>query len=697
MSGVKRKEAPFKASKDVKKQKVAEHKSSSRSKSGAKSSSRLDRAAAAEEDEFDSFSVEGGDEGGVKIASEGTNGKHTGSNGDSSKSFSGGDAKKFKLDSSSAEAHAKQRQMAKERKAAKPNADVIQRSKKLWERLRMKSHVPLEERKQLVAELFTIINGRVRDFVFKHDSVRVIQCALKYANKEQRRMIVDELQADIRALVESRYGKFLVAKMVVEGDQQIRNIIIPQFYGHVKRLVNHPEASWIVDDIYRQVASNQQKAAMLREWYGPEFALFQKKPEAKSETPKDIADLGKILEASPEKRKPILQHVFQMINSLVNKKMTGFTMLHDAMLQYFLVLTPGSEEHKELLELLKSDIDKEAESGGGDMLRNLAFTKSGSRLVCLAIAYGTAKDRKIILKCYKDTVEMMAHDQYAKLVLVTGLDVPDDTKMSGRAILHELLGQNIEDAEQRLDRLEGVVANTNARLPVLFSLAGLAKWLVTDQDKALITEVHEIRNSTSKKAPEVRRKDLLEYLSAPLLELVAQRAGNLIQSTFGPQCISETLLETQGDSKDAAKKAVAELAAGDPTAEDPRAPEEPNEDDAPVFKHIAKNPAASRMLKTLVGGGTFDSKTKKTVLAEPRLGFADALYPVVKAHIVDWACSDSSFVVVALLESEDVDAKVQKEVRAALVKGKKRVEAAAKGEKGGKGNAGARILLERIA
>lgn len=117
----------------------------------------------------------------------------------------------------SAEAHATQRALAKERKANKPNADSIQRSKKIWERLRRKSHVPLDERKALVAELFEIINGRVREFVFKHDSVRVIQCALKYANKEQRRSIVKELQTDLRSLAESKYGKFLVGKMIVEG------------------------------------------------------------------------------------------------------------------------------------------------------------------------------------------------------------------------------------------------------------------------------------------------------------------------------------------------------------------------------------------------------------------------------------------------------------------------------------------------
>ena len=126
-------------------------------------------------------------------------------------------ANSFYVASNSREANQKQKALAKERKAAKPNADIIAQSKKLWEKLRRKSHVPKDERQKLVAELFDIITGRVKDFVFKHDSVRVIQCALKYANQEQRKQIAGELKGSFKPLAESRYAKFLVAKLVVEG------------------------------------------------------------------------------------------------------------------------------------------------------------------------------------------------------------------------------------------------------------------------------------------------------------------------------------------------------------------------------------------------------------------------------------------------------------------------------------------------
>ena len=670
MSCTKRKEAPSEAAKDTKKQKTTVAK--------PVKSKRIDE----EEEEFGGFSGDDSDRG-VAVADGKSKTEHK-SEQIQSITTNGG-PKKFKLDSSSTEAHAKQRALAKERKASKPNADVIQRSKKIWERLRLKSHVQLEERKQLVAELFQIITGRVRDFVFKHDSVRVIQCALKYANREQRRLIVNELKSDLRELAESRYGKFLVAKMVSTGDEEVRDAVVPQFYGHVKRLINHPEASWIVDDIYRQIATPEQKAVMLREWYGAEYALFHRKPESKklaSVTDEDTCDLSVILERSPEKRKPILQHLLQMINGLVQKRMTGFTMLHDAMLQYFLALAPQSAEQTEFLEILKGDIDKETEGGGGDLFRNLAFTKSGSRLVCLALAYSSAKDRKIVLKAFKDTIELMAFDQYAKLVLVTGLEVSDDTKMSTKSIMPELLGDKIVDETERLDRLESIITNLHARLPILFPMAGAAKWLISDAEKKVLEEVSEIRRTMSKKQPEARDAEIIDAMSTILLDLIAKREAKLAQTSFGCQFITETLLSApDSKSKESAKSAVALLGVGDPSAEG----------------HVAKSAAAGRMLKTLVTGGQFDFVEKKVKLAEPRLGFAADLWPVIKSNVVEWACGDSSFVVVALLESEDVDEATKAEATKAIKKGRKSIEAAAQGGKEQKkGNAGARILVETM-
>ncbi|OKL59860.1 hypothetical protein UA08_04478 [Talaromyces atroroseus] len=574
-----------------------------------------------------------------------------------------------KKSSSSRESHAKQKALAQERKAAKPNADIIARSKKLWERLRRKSHVPREERKKLVAELFEIITGRVDDFVFKHDSVRVIQTALKYASLEQRKMIASELQGHYKELAESRYAKFLLGKMLVHGDADIRDMIVPEFYGHVKRLIRHPEASWILDDIYRTVATKKQRSILLREWYGPEFAIFRESGDS------DVtADLSQILAESPEKRHPIMHALFELINQLVQKKTTGFTMLHDAMLQYFLSTKPGSSEANEFIELIKGDEE-------GDLAKNMAFTKSGSRLMCLCLAYSSAKDRKLLLRFYRDTIKLMAGDVYGHMVILAAFEVIDDTKLSSKSIFPELLSQDADESTRHEDLLMQINDNT-ARISVLYPFAGdKVKWLLPAGDGEILKEVFDIRKETSKKEPAIRREELVKAASASLLEFIAARAESLMETSFGCQFLSEVLFGADGD-KSAALNAVAIAAKSKIEAQD--------------------SPFVGRMLKSLVQGGRFNSAEKKVEKVNPPLDFHNLLYDNIKDDIMAWATGAQTFVIVALAESDEFGQK--SELLKTLKKNKKALEKAATGAKGssektqkaGPSSSGAKLLLSKI-
>ena len=524
------------------------------------------------------------------------------------------------LGSSSRESHVKQKVMAQERKAAKPNADSIARSKKLWERLRRKSHVPTKERKELVTELFEIITGRVKDFVFKHDSVRVIQTALKYANLDQKKMIARELKGEYRILAESRYAKFLIGKMLVRGDEETRDMVVPELYGHVRRMIKHAEASWILDDIYRGIATPSQKATLLREWYGAEFAIFKS-----SEQGPMSADLKQLLAQHPEKKTPIMRSLRDLINLLVQKKTTGFTMLHDAMLQYFLNVQPGSEEATDFIELLKGGEE-------GDLLKNLAFTDSGARLVCLALAYGNAKDRKQILRTYKDTIHILAYDSHGHRVILAVYDVIDDTVLVSKSVFPELVGKDPSSEEQQQSLLASTT-DLSARITLLYPFCGEAKAILPNEDLKLLNEIHRARTTTSKKDPEVRRKELIASLSPPLLQLIASYATELVATSFGCQFISEVLLGAIGD-RQPAMDAVVALTKND---EETQA--------------LLNTPAAGRMLKTLVLGGKFNPATKQADPVDPPLGFHDRLFAAIEDDIVNWATGCNSFVVVGLLEA----------------------------------------------
>lgn len=472
--------------------------------------------------------------------------------------------------------------------------------------------------------------------------MRVIQCALKYATPAQRRQITQELKGHYRELAESKYAKFLIAKMVV-GDDESRDAVVTEFYGHVKRLIRHPEASWILDDIYRTIATKSQKSILLREWYGAEFVVFSRNNTSQQNGEEVTADLSEILKAHPEKRGPIMQHLKEMTNQLVQKKTTGFTILHDALLQYFLNVKPGSPEQSEFLELLRDDEE-------GDCYKNLAFTRSGSRLVCLALAYGNSKDRRTILKFFKTHMKLLAGDVYGHTVLLTAYEVIDDTVMTAKAIFPEILGKDL-DAEAREQELMSQIEHLNARIPLLYLMSPEPpKWLIpkSTDTESIIQEVRELRSSTSKKDPETRRVELLKAISQPLLDLIASRTVFLAQSMLGCQFVTEVLFGAVGD-KQAALDAVADFAAGDDVSEE--------------NKQIIAMPAVGRMLKSLVQGGRFDKVSNQVIQVDPPLKFGDLLFSkIINAGssaeaLVDWANGPNSFVVLAMLEAEDFSQK----------------------------------------
>lgn len=511
--------------------------------------------------------------------------------------------------------------------------------------------MPFEERKKLVAELFDIVTGRVKDFVFKHDSVRVIQTALKYANLDQRKMIARELQGEYRLLAESKYAKFLIGKLLVQGDDEVRDMVLLELFGHVRRMIKHPEASWILDDIYRGSASPTQKARLLCEWYGAEFAIFP--TEGLNST---SADLKEILARHPEKRAPIMRSLHELINQLVQKKTTGFTMLHDAMLQYYLNVQPESKEASEFKELLQGDEEH-------DLLRNLAFTKSGARLVCLALSHGNAKDRKQILKSFKALVPGLLYDSHGRQVLLAAFDVVDDTVLLTKSIVSPLIGKghpfealpgNDLSFEEQTQTLLNTVMDRNARIVLLYPFAGKSKAILPADDLTLLDEIHQIRLHTSKKPPEARQNELVASLSPPLLSLIEYNAEALVASSFGCQFVAEVLLSASGD-RGPASNAVADVA----------------HDNAPLLQTAF----AGRMLKRLMVGGRFNAQTGRVDRVKPSLEFADTLWGKVHNQIlVEWAEGANSFVVLAMLEAEGFNAKA--ELRGLLQRERQRLEQA---------------------
>ncbi|RVD84296.1 uncharacterized protein DFL_006055 [Arthrobotrys flagrans] len=503
----------------------------------------------------------------------------------------------------SRESHAVQKKLANERKQAKPNADVIHRSKKIWERLRRKSHVPLDERKQLTDELFTIVTGRVKELVFKHDASRVIQTAVKYGSSERRQEIAKELKGEYIQLAESAYGKYLVVKLMHYGNTKTREMIIGEFYGHVRRMAKHKEACYVIDDAFREYATPKQKASLIREFYGVEYAIF--KDDSKN------ASLKSLLEENPEKRSIIMKSLFELINQMVEKNMTFLQILHKAMLEYILNVKSETSEAVDLIELVK------------EHLGNIGFSKDGAQVIMRCFAWGSAKDRKVMLKNLKPSIQELYADEHGHMVLLAVFDVVDDTVLVSKTVFPEI--------QAKLD--DGSAAkHPVARIPLLYPLLGRETKLMHPQKIELLADIDKIRAQTSKKDPKVRQQELRKALSPAILKSVATHAADLATAPLGCQFASEVIIFAEGD-KSAAAEAIAALAEG---------------------KEAKENKDLGRMLKNLVQEGFFNNKTQKIQLSDPPVEFYKYLIPKIESDLASWATGGNSYLVATLLESERV-------------------------------------------
>jgi pumilio family protein 6 len=98
---------------------------------------------------------------------------------------------------------------------------------------------------------------------------------LKFGTAEQRDEIAKQLAPKYTILVQSKYGRFIVSRVLKYCSNQQRNEVIKAFYGKVRKLIRHKEASVILDEIYSQYANSSQKALLMTEFYGPEYAIFK--------------------------------------------------------------------------------------------------------------------------------------------------------------------------------------------------------------------------------------------------------------------------------------------------------------------------------------------------------------------------------------------------------------------------------------
>ncbi|XP_022097132.1 pumilio homolog 3-like isoform X2 [Acanthaster planci] len=430
-----------------------------------------------------------------------------------------GDTKRPKLE----ELSFKDRKL--ERRKLKSNYELTQRAKTIWNTVREKN-CSKEKRSKLLTELCGLIQGKVFELLSAHDTVRVIQCCLQFGSDKQRQEIFDEVKdaEKILLLAKGKYSKHFVMKMLRYGKKEHRSYIMTCFHGQVSKLVRHREAAEVLELAYNYHANAKQRSALLEEFYSPRFAIFK---EEGTHTLEDI------LEKEPDKKQGIMEHMLKMLSQVIEKSVVKHSIVHKALLD-FLVHAPAKMK-TELIE------------GMRDVVVHILHTHDGARAAMHCLWFGTAKDRKAIIKSFKTFVVKICKEEFGHLVLLALFDCVDDTLLVRKVIIDEMMKSISEVAEDQY-----------GRKVLLYLLSPRNSTHFHPQIVEILRKGDG--NPASKKETELRRKELLAAASDHLLSFVSENAKELTCSKSSCLLLLAVLTHAKGD-KVGGYQAIASLAA----------------------------------------------------------------------------------------------------------------------------------------
>ena len=92
---------------------------------------------------------------------------------------------------------------------------------------------------------------------------------------------------------------------------QQRGFIISAFYNHVRRLVRHSEASYVLEAAYNNHANAQQRWRLVQEFYGPQFALFK---DSEAQSLEEV-----FLASNPSEKATICRHMKEALLPLLER------------------------------------------------------------------------------------------------------------------------------------------------------------------------------------------------------------------------------------------------------------------------------------------------------------------------------------------------------------------------------------------
>ncbi|XP_056592546.1 pumilio homolog 3 isoform X2 [Triplophysa dalaica] len=406
----------------------------------------------------------------------------------------------------------------------KDSYDIVNRAKQVWEIVRRKD-CDKEKRSKLMKELQNLVRGKIQTIAFAHDSTRVLQCFIQFGSDKQRDEVFDELKDHFVELSKSKYARNIVKKFLMYGNKQQVGHVMLAFKGKVRQMLRHSEASSVVEYAYNQKAILSQRRMLTEELYGNTFQICKSTVCPTLET---------VLENNPEKLESIMEEMKQILTPLAQKEaVIKHSLVHKVFLDFF--EHAPAKQRTEMIESIR------------EAVVYMAHTHDGARVTMHCLWHGTPKDRKVIIKTMKTYIAKFAMGEYAHLILLAAFDCIDDTKLVKQIIISEMLST-----------LSEIISNKHGKKVLLY--------LLSPRDPAhLLPELIQLLqkgdgNAHSKKDVAIRRRELLETISSPLLKYLSKNTQSMVMDKASSVAVSDILGSAVGNLRPA-MEAVAALAA----------------------------------------------------------------------------------------------------------------------------------------
>uniref|UniRef100_A0A915HZE1 PUM-HD domain-containing protein n=1 Tax=Romanomermis culicivorax TaxID=13658 RepID=A0A915HZE1_ROMCU len=275
----------------------------------------------------------------------------------------------------------------------------------------------LEEKNKIIDELYGLVEGKAKQLIFAHDTVRVLQCLMALKSPQIRTKLFDELKDHVLEMTKSKYSKFFVVKMLKYGTPDQRAHILKCFSGKIVDLIKHPVACDVVEYLYNDYAQALQRSQICAEFYASEYQFFQIN---------EVVSLKDIIVKHPEKKNSIKDYLSQIILSLANKPAMRHSLLHKICWDFLENFGDDENLRKEIIDAIK------------DRIPEILHTKDGSHCAVYCIWHGDVKERKSIVKSLKGLVLKTCTDEFGHQILLAIFDTVDDTVVVNKIIIQEM-------------------------------------------------------------------------------------------------------------------------------------------------------------------------------------------------------------------------------------------------------------------